>query len=96
MTEEEILSIVEFEKSESFTEREKLVMRYAHELTIKSGDVDKAILRDLTTNFSPPEIVELTMVICVFNVFNRVNDVLTQDIDLDLAPLALYQKPLST
>ena len=95
MTEDEILSIVEFEKSPLFPEKEKLVMRYAHELTIMPGDVDKATLKDLTANFSPPEIVELTMVICVFNVFNRLNDVLTRDIDLDPAPAALYRKPLS-
>lgn len=69
-------------------------MRYARELTVKAGDVDREILRDLTASFSAPEIVELTMAICVFNVFNRFNDVLGADIDLDLAPPKLYQKPL--
>jgi hypothetical protein len=44
----------------------------------------------------PLKAYRICVPICVFNVFNRLNDVLTQDIDLDLAPLALYQKPLTT
>ena len=70
------------------------MLRYARELTSKAGNMDREILKDLTANFSAAEIVELTMAICVFNVFNRFNDVLGSEIDLDLAPLRLYQKPL--
>jgi alkylhydroperoxidase family enzyme len=73
---------------------EKLAMRFARELTAKAGAVDRDILRDLTATFTSPEIVELTMSICLFNVFNRFNDVPGSEIDLDLAPLELYPRPL--
>ena len=85
-----------FDESPLFSGREKLVMSYARELTRKAGSLDGEIPRTLAASFSPPEIVELTMTICVVNVFNRFNDVLTRDIDLDLAPLSLYQKPLES
>ena len=71
-------------------------MRSARELTAKEGAGGGDMLRDLTAAFTPPEIVELTMSICLFNVFNRFNDVPGSEIDLDLAPLELYRSTLQT
>lgn len=96
LTDDEILSVGRFEESSRFSSREKLAMRFARELTTKAGAVDGDILRDLTATFTPPEIVELTMSICLFNVFNRFNDVLGSEIDLDLAPVELYPRTLPT
>lgn len=94
LTDEAILAAADFEESPLFSAKEKLAMRFACELTAKPGAVDKRTLRELRTTFSPPEIVELTMVICIMNVLNRYHLAMEDEIDCALAPPALYPKPL--
>ncbi|MGQ0736351.1 MAG: carboxymuconolactone decarboxylase family protein [Acidobacteriota bacterium] len=96
LTDDTILAIGDFEGSPQFSGKEKLAMRFASELTAKPGAVDKGILEGLTATFSPPEIVELTMVICIMNVLNRLHLTMEDEIDCALAPLALYPTPLKT
>jgi hypothetical protein len=36
---------------------------------------------ELKTYFSPQELIELTMIICYFNMLNRVNDTLKLDLE---------------
>ncbi len=90
-TEEELKAVLDPESYGLFGEKEKVALRYAEELTAKPGEVGQEILKQVKCLFSPPEIVELTMAICVFNVFNRCNDVLGADVDLPAAPAVFYQ-----
>ncbi len=90
-TEEELKAVLDPESYGLFDEKEKVALQYAEELTAKPGEVGQEILKQVKRLFSPPEIVELTMAICVFNVFNRCNDGLGAEIDLPLAPGAFYQ-----
>src|SRR5262249_55934731 len=94
LTDDTILATADFEKSPVFSDKERLAMRFASELTAKPGAVDKRILEALKATFSPAEIVELTMVICIMNVLNRFHLAMEDEIDCALAPLALYTKPV--
>jgi alkylhydroperoxidase family enzyme len=94
LTDDTILAAADFEGSPLFSAKEKLAMRFASELTVKPGAMDRRIVEELRTTFSPPEIVELTMVICIMNVLNRFHLAMEDEIDCALAPLSLYPKPL--
>ena len=96
LTDDTILAAAGFEGSPLFSTKEKLAMRFASELTAKPGAMDRRILDELRATFSPPEIVELTMVICIMNVLNRFHLAMEDEIDCALAPRALYPKPLKT
>jgi len=94
LTDDALLSVADFERSPLFSAKEKLVMRFARELTAKPGALDKQVLEELRATFNPPEIVELMMVIFLMNMLNRLHLAMGDEIDLDLAPLALYPQPL--
>ena len=91
LEEDRMIAVQNHRDSPLFSDKEKLVMDYAEEVTKKAGGVDHALLTQIQAAFSPPEIVELTMTIGVFQVYNRCNDILGADIDLPGGPEALYQ-----
>lgn len=90
-TEEELEGVLNPNACVTFGEKERIALQYADELTTKPGEVSQDLLKRVKHLFSPPEIVELTMAICVFNVFNRCNDVLGAEVDLPAAPAVFYQ-----
>ena len=96
LTDDTILAAADFEGSPLFSAKEKLAMRFASKLTANPGALDTRILEELKATFSPPEIVELTMVVCIMNVLNRFHLAMQDEIDCALAPSALYPKPLKT
>lgn len=91
ISEEKLTAVLDYADSPLLDEKEKLVLEYADQVTTKAGGVDAELLSKIKATFSPPEIVELTMAICVFQVFNRCNDILGADIDLPKAPDVFYR-----
>ena len=92
MPEEKILAVLDYERSPLLSEKEKLVVEYAQQVTEKAGGIDPQLLSKIRSAFSPPEIVELTMSICIFQVYNRCNDIFGAEIDLPPGPDSLYEK----
>lgn len=50
---------MQYEKSERFTRREKLALRYADAIIYNPAQADDALWSDLRAEFSEPELVEL-------------------------------------
>ena len=55
-------------------------LRYAELMTASAHSVTDAVYADLASHWQPGEIVEITMVIGLFNYFNRFNDALRVEI----------------
>jgi alkylhydroperoxidase family enzyme len=59
-----------------FTAREQVALRFAEIMTTSAREVDEELWDELQTHFDDGEIVEITMVIGLFNCFNRFADAL--------------------
>lgn len=64
----------------AYNELERLVLRYAEELTAKV-EVDDGLYAELKKHLSDREIVELTVTVATANFTNRVNDALKTDLE---------------
>jgi uncharacterized peroxidase-related enzyme len=84
----------DYENSPELTAKEKCVVRWAELVTKNTAKYDKACWEELKTYFSAQEIVELTMVICHFNLLNRINDSL--HLDLEVPPPSMKTLKVST
>ena len=51
--------LMQYEKSERFTRREKVALRYADAIMYDPAQADDALWADLHTEFTEPELVEL-------------------------------------
>jgi alkylhydroperoxidase family enzyme len=51
--------IMQYEKSDKFTRREKIALRYADAIMYNPDQADDALWADLTAEFTEPELVEL-------------------------------------
>lgn len=58
------------------TEREKLAIAFAKDVTDKAYELDAELMEKVKAEFSDEELVELTAVIGLFNYINRFNDAL--------------------
>ena len=68
--------------SETFDEKEKITIRFADIVTRGAAAVDADVLGYVGRYYSEDEIVELTMVIGLANLVNRINDTLKIEPDL--------------
>ncbi len=68
--------------SEAFDEKEKSTIRFADIVTRGASAVDPVVLEYVGKHYSEDEIVELTMVIGLANLVNRINDTLQIEPDL--------------
>ena len=59
-----------------------MVIRFADQVTRAAATVREQDLQILRQHFSPEQIVELALTVCVANFTNRVNDSLINDPDL--------------
>ncbi|MBX5448819.1 carboxymuconolactone decarboxylase family protein [Thermogemmatispora sp.] len=59
-----------------FTAREQVALRFAEIMTTAARDIDEELWDELQAHFDDGEIVELAMVIGLFNCFNRFADAL--------------------
>jgi AhpD family alkylhydroperoxidase len=96
-TEQELASIAGGEY-DGFTERERVALRLADEMTTGLPSISRqqsatgisAELRDAATEvFSPRELVELTMSISVWNALSRFHRVMEFDLDMPEPPPAV-------
>jgi len=71
VTEEEI-EAVKMERDDAFSEPERAAIHYARELT-KTADAEKSRAL-LVQHFSDQQVVEITLVVCMSNFNNRLNN----------------------
>lgn len=62
------------------SDRMKVALRYAEQMTEDSRQVSDALFIELSHHFSEGAILELTAVVGLFNYFNRFNNALAMDI----------------
>jgi uncharacterized peroxidase-related enzyme len=72
VTEEQLQAINDYESSNLFTPLEKLVLKYAEELT-KTAKSSEAIVQELGKHLSEEQLVELNVTIGTANLTNRFN-----------------------
>lgn len=82
VTEEQIQALGLYRRSEAFDEKEKITIRFADIVTRGATAVDPEVLEYVGEYYSEDEIVELTMVIALANLANRINDALQIEPDL--------------
>jgi len=63
-----------YQRSDVFDEKEKVTIRLADIITRGAAAVDASVLEYIGKYYSEDEIVELTMVIALANLVNRIND----------------------
>ncbi len=82
MTDEQIKALRFYQRSEAFDEKEKITVRFADIVTRGATAVDAEVLGYVGQYYSEDEIVELTLVIGLANLVNRINDTLKIEPDL--------------
>ncbi|MEK6709059.1 MAG: hypothetical protein AABZ64_00620 [Nitrospinota bacterium] len=94
MTEAEIAAAEgDFEHSDALSPKQKCVVRWAELVTRNEAKYDKKCWEEVKSHFNPQEIIELTMVICHFNLMNRLND--TLQLDLETPPPSMRSTRVS-
>jgi len=68
-------------ESDLFSERERLAIAWAESVTLNRARSDTKLYAQLEASFTTQEIVELTFVIAMFNMINRVNESLHVDVE---------------
>jgi uncharacterized peroxidase-related enzyme len=83
ITEEHIIALSghEYWISDLFDERERLAIAWAEHVTRNTASENVELYAKLEEHFSNAEIVELTFVIAMFNMINRLNDSLALTIE---------------
>ena len=82
MTDEQIEALRFYQRSEAFDEKERSAIRFADIVTRGAAAVDAEVLTYIGKFYSEDEIVELTMVIALANMVNRINDALEIEPDM--------------
>ena len=80
VTDQQILEIDNYAESAAFSDLEKLVLRYAEELTrtVRTSD---DVMSELKKSLSEADIVELNVTVGMANLTNRFNMSLMTDLD---------------
>ena len=82
MTDEQIEALRFYQRSDAFDEKEKITIRFADIVTRGAAAIDTEVLNYVGKFYSEDEIVELTMVIALANMVNRINDALEIEPDM--------------
>ena len=82
MTNKQIEALKHYRQSDAFDAKEKATIRFADFVTRGATAIDEEILNWLGRYYSEDEIVELTLVISLANMVNRINDTLQIEPDL--------------
>ena len=80
VTEQQLQEIGTYAASSAFSELEKLVLRYAEELT-RTAKSSEEVMAELKKQLSPRDIVELNLTVGTANLTNRFNMSLMTDLD---------------
>ena len=82
MTDEQIEALRFYQRSEAFDAKEKSTIRFADIITRGAAAVDADVLEYIGKFYTEDEIVELTIVIALANMVNRINDALEIEPDM--------------
>jgi len=82
VTEEQIKALRYYQRSGAFDEKERVTIRFADIVTRGAAAVDAEVLEYVGKYYSEDEIVELTLVIALANLANRINDTLQIEPDM--------------
>ena len=80
MSKEKFDALAEAQTSPLFSELERLVVRYAEEMT-RSVQVDPALVEALRQLLSPAALVQLTLSVAAANFTNRFNEALGTELE---------------
>ncbi len=73
------MNLAQFESRSDFSEAEKVALRFAERVTLDSNAVDEPLWTSLRAHFDEGQVVEIAMVIGLFNYFNRFNNALQME-----------------
>jgi alkylhydroperoxidase family enzyme len=73
-------ALANYEESPVYSDLERLVLRYAEEMTVKV-QVDPGLVKDLKAFLSPEALVQLTLSIAAANFTNRFNEALGTELE---------------
>lgn len=73
VSDEKILALDDWERSDLFDEREKAALAYAEAITLSDRDVDDALFARVKAAFDEPALIELTAVIAWENASSKFN-----------------------
>ncbi|MCP4625293.1 MAG: carboxymuconolactone decarboxylase family protein [bacterium] len=82
MTDKQIKALKFYQHSEVFDAKEKATIRFTDIVTRGAAAIDANVLDYIGKYYSEDEIVELTTVIALANMVNRINDALNIEPDL--------------
>jgi alkylhydroperoxidase family enzyme len=74
----------DYKHSKAYDEKEVAAINYADLVTRGAAGVSEVVLEALGEHFSSDEIVEMTLMICLANFNNRLNEALMIDLDVVL------------
>jgi alkylhydroperoxidase family enzyme len=78
---EKLDALPQYETSSLFDEVERLVIRYAEQMTTRV-QVDSALVEQLKKHLSPQQLVQLTLSIAAANFTNRFNEALGAELEV--------------
>ena len=82
---EQLEALSDFETSPLFSELERLVLRYAEQMTVRV-QVDGTLVEALHGHLSPEALVQLTLSIAAANFTNRFNEALGTELEVTASP----------
>lgn len=80
MPKEKFDALGEYETSPLFSDLERLVLRYAEEMTRRIR-VDAGLVERLRQQFSPEALMQLTLSIAAANFTNRINEAMATELE---------------
>jgi alkylhydroperoxidase family enzyme len=80
ITDQQLQEINNYESSSSFSPVEKLVLKYAEELT-RTAKTSEPLIQDLKKHLSEEQLVELNLTVGTANLTNRFNMSFMTDLD---------------
>lgn len=81
LTKEQIETLKAGNQLKIFSEKEQVVIEYARGVTLDAENVSEGLFNRLKSYFSDSEIVHLTLIIGLMNVFNRFNGALKVELE---------------
>lgn len=81
ISQEELDSLENYEKWDNFSPRERAVIEYAEYVTLDAERVPDELFERLQSFFPEREIVNLTLIIGLFNLFTRVNGAIQVELE---------------
>src|SRR3989338_11543188 len=81
VSEEQLYVLKIGEVADAFSDKEKTVIEYARQVTKDAENVSDDLFKHLKSYFSDSEIVNLTLIIGLMNIFNRFNGALGVELE---------------